>query len=76
MNSKLDTKLPKTTNVTIAQNCVQYDSICSSSYIVNKRSSIVYFHVAIDDNVVVSVGNFLLAIDNIDNKAVPRILSQ
>ena len=76
MNSKSDAELPKTTNVTNAQNYVQYDYIRSPSYIVNKRTSIVYLPVTVDDNAPVSVGEFLLAIDNIDSKAVPRILSQ
>ena len=67
MNSKSNKQLPKSTNVTNAQNCVQYDSIRSPSYIVNKRSSIVYLQVAVKVH-------FLFAIDNIDSKAVPRIL--
>ena len=78
MNSKSDTELPIITNVTNAQNCVHYDSIRSPSYIVNKRSSIVYLQVAVDDNAPASVGEFLLAIYNIDSKEliIPRILSQ
>ena len=75
MNSKSDTELSKTINVTNAQNSIQYDSIRPPSYIVNKRSSIVYLRVSIDDNVAASVGEFFLAIDNNDNKAVSRILS-
>ena len=72
MNSKSNTKQPKTTNVTNAQNCVEYNSIRSLSYIVIKRKSV------IDDNVPASVGEFLLAIYNIDSKEliIPRILSQ
>ena len=76
MNSKLDTELSNTTYVTNAQICVQFDSIRFSSYIVNKRSCIVHLHAAVDDNAPTSVGEFLSAIDNINSKAVPRILSQ
>ena len=72
MNSKSNTKQPKTTNITNAQNCVECNSIRSPSYIVIKRKSV------IDDNVPASVGEFLLAIYNIDSKEliIPRILSQ
>ena len=45
MNSKSDIELPKITNVT--------------SYIVNKQSSIVYLHVAVADNALTAVGEFL-----------------
>ena len=61
MNSKSDTELSKTTNVTNAQNCVQYVSIRSPSYIVNNRSSIFYLQVAVDDNAPASVGKFFFS---------------
>ena len=59
MNSKSNIELPKTINVTNAQNCVQYDSIRSHFYVVNKGSSIVYLHVAVADNALTAVGEFL-----------------
>ena len=58
MNSKSNIELPKTINVTNAQNCVQYDFMRSPAYIVNKRSSIVYLHVAIDDKAAASARLF------------------
>ena len=71
MNSKSHTELPENTDVTNAQNCAQYDSICSPTSIVNKLRSIVYLPITVDDNALASVGEFLLAVDNIYNKAVP-----
>ena len=59
MSSKSDTELPKTINVINTQNCVQYDSIRSLSYVLYINETILYVPVAVDDNAPALVGEFL-----------------